>query len=105
VRQEAERSWPSSEQPTAGLVMFRVTYYHELASVDVDNIVKPIQDALKRLVYVDDDQVTDIFVRQRNLGGNLRFENLTTALSDGLSRGREFLHIVIEDAPDQEVID
>ncbi|MCY7322951.1 MAG: RusA family crossover junction endodeoxyribonuclease [Phormidesmis sp. CAN_BIN36] len=29
-------------------------------ALDVDNIVKPIQDAIIGLAYVDDDQVTDV---------------------------------------------
>ena len=37
------------------------------AAMDIDNLPKPISDALKGLVYLDDEQVTDIVCRKRNL--------------------------------------
>lgn len=72
--------------------------------MDVDNIVKPIQDALIGLAYVDDTQVTDVLVRKRNLSGNFRIENMTPILAEGFSRGNEFLHIVVINSPDPEVL-
>ncbi|SKB15663.1 hypothetical protein PL11201_770033 [Planktothrix sp. PCC 11201] len=56
------------------------------------------------LAYVDDDQVTDIIVRKRNLSGNFKIENMTSTLAEGFARGNQFLHIVVLDAPDQEVL-
>ncbi|MBE9201951.1 MULTISPECIES: RusA family crossover junction endodeoxyribonuclease [unclassified Nodularia (in: cyanobacteria)] len=104
VRQEVEKYWPLEEQPATGLVMLKVTYFYDSIAMDVDNIVKPIQDAIIGLVYVDDDQITDVLVRKRNLSGNFRIDNITPILAEGLARGNEFLHIVVTDAPDQEVI-
>ena len=43
--------------------------------MDIDNLPKPISDALKGLVYLDDEQVTDIVCRKRNLNRELRVEN------------------------------
>jgi crossover junction endodeoxyribonuclease RusA len=72
--------------------------------MDVDNIPKPISDALKGLVYFDDEQVTDVLCRKRNLNSNLRVEKPSPVLAEGLSRGNEFLYIVVQEAPNQEVI-
>jgi len=72
--------------------------------MDVDNIPKPISDALKGLVYLDDEQVTDVLCRKRNLNSDLRVENPSSVLAESLSRGNEFLYIVVEEAPDQGVI-
>ena len=47
--------------------MLQITYFYDSVIMDVDNIVKPIQDAIIGLAYIDDDQVTDFFVRKRNL--------------------------------------
>ncbi|MGF2037001.1 hypothetical protein [Nostoc sp. ChiVER01] len=66
--------------------------------------MKPIQDAIKGLAYVDDNQVSDLLVRKRNLSSNFRIENMTSTLAGGFSRGNEFLYIVVIDAPNQEVI-
>lgn len=84
--------------------MLQVTYFYDAVAMDVDNIVKPIQDAIIGLAYVDDDQVTDILVRKRNLAGDFKVENVTSILAEGFARGSEFLYIAVIDAPDQEVL-
>ena len=83
--------------------MLQITYFYDYVTMDVDNIVKPIKDAIIGLDYVDDDQVTDILVRKRNLSGNFKVENMTSTLAEGFARGSEFLYIVVTDAPNQEV--
>ena len=98
------QSWRAGELPVTEQVMLTITYFYEEASLDVDNIPKPILDALKDLVYSDDAQVTDLVCRKRNLNGDLRIENLSSVLAEGFSRGNEFLYVVVEDAPNQEVI-
>ena len=98
------QSWRAGELPVTEQVMLTITYFYEEASLDVDNIPKPILDALKDLVYSDDAQVTDLVCRKRNLNGGLRIENLSSVLAEGFSRGNEFLYVVVEDAPNQEVI-
>lgn len=85
--------------------MLKVTYFYASYAMDVDNIVKPIQDAIIGLAYLDDDQITDVLVRKRDLSGNFTIENITPILAEGFARGNEFLHIIVTDAPDQEVID
>ena len=84
--------------------MLTITYFYDSVSMDVDNIPKPISDALKGLVYLDDEQVTDVLCRKRNLNSDLRVENPSSVLAESLSRGNEFLYIVVEEAPDQGVI-
>jgi endodeoxyribonuclease RusA len=41
-------------------IRLMITYFHRDAPTDLDNIVKPLLDSLKLLVYRDDDQVTDL---------------------------------------------
>jgi hypothetical protein len=104
VRQEPEKYWWSEQKTATGLVMLQITYFYDSVAVDVDNIVKPIQDAIIGLAYVDDDQVTDVLVRKRDLSGNFRVEDMTSILVEGFARGNKFLHIVVIDAPEQEVL-
>lgn len=104
VRQEAEKYWSLGQKAATGLVMLQITYFYDSIAIDVDNIVKPIQDAIIGLAYIDDDQVTDVLVRKRNLSGNFKIENMTSTLAEGFARGNEFLYIVVNDAPDQEVL-
>jgi len=83
--------------------MLTMTFFYDSASMDVDNIPKPISDALKGLVYEDDKQVTDVLCRKRNRNV-CRVRNPSSVLADGLNRGNEFLYVAINEAPDQEVI-
>lgn len=102
--QEAQRYWPPDQQPALGPVMLQITYFYDSVAVDVDNIVKPIQDAIIGLAYIDDTQVTDVLVRKRDLSGNFKVQNMSSVLAEGFSRGNEFLYVVIIDAPDLEVL-
>jgi crossover junction endodeoxyribonuclease RusA len=104
VRRVAEQYWPTGELPASGPVLLSITYFYESIAMDIDNLPKPISDALKGLVYLDDEQVTDMLCRKRNLNANLRIENPSGILAEGFSRGRQFLYIVVEEAPTQEVI-
>ena len=103
VRHAAERYWPTGTAPNTGNVRLMVTYYYEGVVIDVDNLAKPVVDALKGLAFVDDEQVTDILIRKRNLAASLVIAKLTTALADGFGCGREFLHVVVDRAFDLEI--
>ena len=105
IREKAESKWPLGELPHAEQLIIKITYFYDEISMDVDNIPKPIADALNNLVYFDDEQLTDNYTRKRNLNDDLRIENPSNVLSSGLSLGTEFLYIVIDEAPNQQVID
>jgi hypothetical protein len=63
-----------------------------------------VLDALNRLAYEDDRQVTDLTMRKRDLSRDLRIESRWPALIAALSQGGEFLHVVVQEAPDQRVV-
>lgn len=102
VKNVAESSWDTAP-PFAGEVMVTITYFFEGGSLDVDNMPKPILDALKELVYSDDSQVTDLLCRKRNLNGDLRIQNPSSVLLDTLRHSEQFLHITVGNALTQEV--
>ena len=83
--------------------MVTITYFFEGASLDVDNIPKPILDALNGRVYSDDSQVTDLLCRKRDLSGDLRIPQPSALLLESLSRSEQFLHIIVTNALNQEV--
>lgn len=64
---------------------------------DVDNIIKPILDALNGYLYADDHQIDRVLV-QRFMFQNLSlFSNPTPTLYEGLSLPRPNLYIRIAD--------
>ncbi len=102
VQMVAESRW-DSEPPFAGEVVVVITYFFDGASLDVDNIPKPILDALKGLVYSDDSQVSDLLCRKRDLNGDLRISNPSTVLLETHRDSQQFLHITVANALTQEV--
>lgn len=90
--------------PATGPVMVTITHFYNEVEVDADNLPKPIIDALKGLVLLDDSQLTDLVCRKRSLS-NLRVIGPSAILSEGLRRSDDFLHITVTEAPDQEVLD
>jgi hypothetical protein len=83
-------------------VQITVTYFHDGSAVriDNDNLLKPIQDALNNLVYVDDRQITDCTVRKTDINGRFAVRGMPPLLAEAFSNGTEFLHVRIEARPD-----
>lgn len=105
VREKAESQWSENFRTATEDVLLQIVCFYKETVLDVDNIVKPIQDAMIGLAYLDDVQVTDILVRKRDLLKNLiiRDESLTPVLIEGLTTEDEFIHVVITDDFDQEI--
>jgi hypothetical protein len=96
--------WPAGEPPALGPIRIVITHVFTGASSDLDNLAKPVLDALKGLAYEDDGQVTDIIMRKRDLARNLRIEAFIPLLLNALERREEFLHVFVEEARDLEVV-
>jgi Holliday junction resolvase RusA-like endonuclease len=105
LRHEAERQAP--DEPLAGEVYARVVWFHgydlgpEMAVPDLDNLVKPILDALIGCALGDDRQVARcavsrhdgrayVFVAEENLP-----HHVFGRLSSEIRRSRDVLYIEI----------
>ena len=99
---EASQRW-GANPPTGDDVMVTITYGYEDKPMDVDNIPKPILDALNGLIYSDDSQVTDLICRKRRNGLDLRIQDTTALLRSTHERSVEFVHVSVENAPQSEV--
>ena len=63
---------------------------------DVDNIIKPIQDALKGVLFSDDNQVCSIIARKHDTFGIIRFHNETLDIISPLLNGNnDYVYIRI----------
>ena len=103
VLRAAQGRWDAST-PVEGDVMVAITCFFDGNSLDVDNIPKPMLDALNGIVYVDDTQVTDLLCRKRAMGGELRIEHPSSVLLETLDRGEQFLHVAVTEARSDGVI-
>lgn len=104
TRSEAERFWNDGDAPHGGPAMVTLTYFYDRTPMDVDNIPKPVLDALIGLVYYDDSQVTDILCRKRKIAPDLQIPKRSPVLNLALSHRTSVLHVVVEEARDKEVI-
>jgi Holliday junction resolvase RusA-like endonuclease len=95
VRQAALAYWPAGDPPSADQLTIVVTNFYENAAPDVDNIVKPIQDALIGVVYNDDDQLTDSITKKRNITGSFKVKGLSRAMADGFMMNADFVHVKV----------
>ncbi len=80
-----------------------ITYFFENVDLDLDNIPKPILDALKGLVYNDDSQITDLICRKRERNRDMQVLNASPILQESLDRPGQFLHISVSEAQSGEV--
>lgn len=103
VKEAANQLWLGAP-PVEGVVMVTVIYFHDGRRFDVDNIPKPILDALNGLVFSDDNQVTDLVCRKLNLDDLPRGVSGSEVLKEAIDNGGQFLHIVVENAPEREVV-
>ncbi len=102
VRAGAEGRWPNGEPLLNQPIQICTVYYYEGVALDTDNMIKPIQDALKGLIYSDDCLVTDSKSVKRDLNGNFRVKGMSPILAEGFCTGSEFIHVKIQEAPNQE---
>jgi len=106
IRRTAEIYWPNGEPPSPQQhLKITVTYYFEDTSPDVDNIIKPFQDALVGLVYANDNQISDTRCKKRDINGEFKIKGLSPVLAEGFVRGNEFLHVKIEIDTNQGVFE
>jgi crossover junction endodeoxyribonuclease RusA len=101
----AAKVWlPAGASPIAsGRLKITLVYYHERPSVNIDNdnLLKPVQDALKGIVYRDDVLITDADVRKKNLDGFYRVRGMSPVLAAAFVADTEFLFVRIEEAPNR----
>ena len=73
-------------------------------ALDVDNVPKPILDAMSGLVFADDAQVTDLLCRKRDVKLPLDIDRPSPLLLGTFDRRDEFLHVLVTDTPTMEVV-
>lgn len=104
MRRQARKCIPVGAIPGTEPVALTLVYLHLDDAPDLDNLAKPILDGLKGLVFADDEQVTDLILRKRKLATGIRVGNPSASLARGFDLGVSFLHVLVEEAPDQEFV-
>lgn len=71
---------------------------------DVDNIVKPILDALSRHIYIDDVQVERVLVQKFEPGQVFGFTNPSAAFSEALDGAKPVLYVRVSSDPFEDLV-
>lgn len=104
VKSAAQLYWSRAESPSDQRLKLSITYFYDSTSPDVDNIIKPIQDSLIGLVYIDDEQIVDTACSKRDINGSFKVRGLSPVLAKGFSQENEFLFIKVEEAINLEEV-
>jgi hypothetical protein len=84
-------------------LVLRVAYFYVYApAADLDNIVKPLQDALKGVAFEDDIQVVDLVASMRRKGVSDRIP-MTAMLATAFGGGSDFVYVTVDRASAIEV--
>lgn len=70
---------------------------------DIDNIVKPILDALKQHIFIDDSQVNRLVVQKFEPGNVFSFQNPTNTFAKALEGDKPVLYIRLTNDPHEEL--
>jgi crossover junction endodeoxyribonuclease RusA len=70
---------------------------------DIDNIIKPILDALGRHIYLDDRQVQRILVQKFEPGNVFSFTQPSTMRGNALERPKPALYVRLSDDPFEDL--
>ena len=94
-----------AEPPIGREVSATIIYFFEdETDLDVDNIAKPILDALNDFIYEDDSQVSQVTVRKTRLGRGLEIDVPSPALAKALDTGGDFVYVKVGDAPNHREV-
>lgn len=84
-----------------------VTLYYfpsEPMQGDVDNIVKPILDALAHHIYLDDKQVERLLIQKFEPGNVFGFANPSTTIAGALEGDKPVLYVRVSNDPFEELV-
>jgi crossover junction endodeoxyribonuclease RusA len=104
VKDASRAVLPEGHWATRGRVAATLFYFPNTAMQgDIDNIVKPILDALGRHIYLDDSQVERVVVQKFEPGNVFPFIAPTTTLEEALNRPKPLLYVRLSDDPFEEL--
>jgi len=71
---------------------------------DIDNIVKPILDALCRYIYIDDRQIERVWVQKFERDRIFQFSAPSATLSSAIEGNKPLLYVRLSDDPTEGLV-
>lgn len=105
VKEASYASLPDGHFSTDGPIAVTLFYFPDgEMQGDVDNIVKPVLDALCRHIYTDDRQVERVWVQKFEPGRLFQFRQPSQILSEALSGEKPLLYVRLGDDPTEGLV-
>jgi Endodeoxyribonuclease RusA len=97
VAGEAQNKWAGA--PLTGMLKAILINFHDGSkpSVDVDNMSKPIFDAMETLIFDNDRQIRQAEIIHVEIGGAFAIKGVSKMIVDALQTGDQFVYVRIED--------
>ncbi|WP_211099358.1 RusA family crossover junction endodeoxyribonuclease [Skermanella aerolata] len=104
IRDATVEVLPEGHFATGGPVSVTLFYFpgSEMAG-DIDNIVKPILDALCQHIYMDDDQVERVLVQKFEPEKMFQFGSPSSILEGAIVGDKPLLYVRLSDNPFEEL--
>lgn len=103
VKDAATALW-GNNQPLGTELNVTIVYFYRDGSIDVDNFIKPIMDAMKGVIYDDDAIVSQVLARKTELRSGLEIGAASTRLVAALDAARDFVLVRVNGPPDHGAI-
>jgi hypothetical protein len=94
----ARAAWPGRPLTNVPLKFTMVYLSRDENPGDVNNFVKPVQDALNALVYADDSMIRDVSAHLRSPRDSMAIELLPEPLAIAATEGMECVYVAISDS-------
>jgi Holliday junction resolvase RusA-like endonuclease len=97
VKGEALKVW--TKPPLTGKLKAILINFHtgDKPSLDLDNMSKPVHDAMNKLVYDDDRQIRQAEISHVKIDSPMVFAGVSKVLAGAIQKGQQFLYVRIED--------
>lgn len=100
IRLASSTVLPEGHFSTDGPISVTLFYFPDTAMEgDIDNIVKPILDALCKHIYNDDKQVERVWVQKFDPGKIFQFSAPSKALTDAILGAKPLLYVRLSEDP------
>jgi crossover junction endodeoxyribonuclease RusA len=85
---------------SAGRLAVTLVYFYLTPPLDTDNMIKPILDAMRGIVYEDDKQIVDLHAGIREMRGAYDLSEVSDVLWSAIDAGDPFVYVHVDAAPE-----
>lgn len=96
----AHQAWRAPPLVGSPLKFTMVYLSEELHPGDINNFVKPVQDALCTCIYADDSMIRDVSAHMRFLSEANSIVGLPPLLAEAFGEGFPCVYVAIHDSPE-----